>query len=182
MEVGAFMNARVRVFSSWLVVFCFLFATLHPDDALAFFDTDTLKTTGIIMGITFGVALVIVLVVGTVRDLKKDRDDDDDDVWSQSPVLRTLGYRPGDFPLLGKHPLPAHGPADGVLMGEDEIDLFLKAKDDGIRIQSPPHQLVLDPNGLGLGPAPNELTLSIPHTDQVRIRPAFSLWQAINQS
>jgi hypothetical protein len=180
MEVGAFMNARVRVFSSWLVVFCFLFATLHPDDALAFFDTDTLKTTGIIMGITFGVALVIVLVVGTVRDLKKDRNDDD--VWSQSPVLRTLGYRPGDFPLLGRPPLPAEGPADGVLVSADEIDLFLKAKDDGIRIESPPHRLVLDPHGLGLGPAPNELTLSIPRTDQVRIRPPFSLWQAIDQS
>jgi len=176
------MNARVRVFSAWLVVFCFLFATLSPEDAQAFFDTDTLKTTGIIMGITFGVALVVVLVVGTIRDLKKDRDQDDDDVWSQSPVLRTLGYRPGAFPFLEKTLLPAEGPPEKGLVSEEEIERFLKAKVNGIGLSKPPHGLVQDPHRFTLGCGPSELTLSNPPTNQDRTRPPFSLRQTNDQS
>jgi len=176
------MNARIRVSSAWLVVFCLLFATLYPDDALAFFDTDTLKTTGIIMGITFGVALVIVLVVGTIRDLKKNRDHDDDDVWSQSPVLRTLGYRPGAFPFLEKTLLPAEGPPQNGLASEEEIERFLKAKVDGIGFSKPPSWLAQDSRGFTLGCVPGELTLSCPPTDQDRIRPPFSLGQANDRS
>jgi hypothetical protein len=176
------MNARIRVFSAWLVVFCLLFATLYPDDALAFFDTDTLKTTGIIMGITFGVALVVVLVIGTIRDLKENRDEDDDDVWSQSPVLRTLGYRPGDFPFLGKTHCPAEGPAENDLVSEEEIERFLRAKVGGIGFSKPPCGPVQDPHGFTLGYGPSELTLSNPPTDQERNRPPFSLWQANDRS
>jgi len=176
------MNARVRLFSSWLVVFCFLFATLYSEDALASFDTDTLKTTGIIMGITFGVALVVVLVVGTIRDLKKNRDNDDDEVWSQSPVLRTLGYRPGDFPFWGKTPLPAEGPPENRLVSEDEIGLFLKAKVDGIGFKKPAYGPVQDPHGFTLGCMPAGFAISNqPHSSEGK-PPPFSLWQGNNRS
>ena len=180
------MNARIRVSSAWLVVFCLLFATLYPDDALAFFDTDTLtdtlKTTGIIMGITFGVALVVVLLVGTIRDLKKNPEEDDDDVWSQSPVLRTLGYRPGAFPFLEKTLLPAEGPPENGVVSEEEIERFLKAKVDGIGLSKPPSWLVQDSRGFTPGYVPSELTLSNPPTDQERIRPPFSLRRANDRS
>jgi hypothetical protein len=182
MEVRAFMNARVRSFSSWLVVLCFLFATLYPQDAPAFFDTDTLKTTGIIMGITFGVALVVVLVVGTMRDLKKDKDEDHDDVWSQSPVLRTLGYRPGDFPFSAETPLAAGGPLENGLVTEEEIERFLKARVDRIGLSKPPQRHIQDPHGFTLGWVPSKPTLSNPPAGQERILPPFSLRQANDRS
>jgi hypothetical protein len=99
------MTRGIRSCCGWCVIFCFLFGLLSPDPALGF-DTDTLKTAGIVSGITIGVALVVILVAGTMRDMKKDRrdEDEDDDVWSRSPLLRTLGYRPCDDPLLGPSP------------------------------------------------------------------------------
>jgi hypothetical protein len=176
------MSPRVRAFSSWLVLFCFLFATLHPEDALAFFDSDTLKTTGIIMGITFGVALVIVLVVGTIRDMKKNPDKDDDDVWSQSPIFRTLGYRPGEFPFLGKIPLPAEDPPENRLVSEEEIEGFLKARIDGIGFGKLPRALGQGSHGFTLGCVPSEVTLSYPPTDRGRIRPLVSRTQTNDRS
>jgi hypothetical protein len=176
------MNARISAFSSWLLVFCFLFATLYPQDAPAFIDTDTLKTTGIIMGITFGVALVVVLVVGTIRDLKKNRDQDDDDVWSQSPVLRTLGYRPGEFPFSAETPLAAGGPPENGLVTEEEIDRFLKARVDRIGLSKPHGRGLQDPRGFTLGWVPSKLTLSNPPAGQERIHPPFSLRQANDRS
>lgn len=95
------MARQIRFGCTWSVLVLFLFAILSPEEACAF-DTDTLKTAGIITGITVGVALVIVLVVGTVRDMKRDRDEEDEqekDVWSGNPVLRALGYRPLKGPL-----------------------------------------------------------------------------------
>jgi hypothetical protein len=176
------MNTRVRAFSSWLVVFCLLSATLSPGDAHAFFDTDTLKTTGIIMGITFGVALVVVLVVGTIRDLKKNPEEDDDDVWSQSPVLQTLGYRPGDFPFLGKTLLSAEGTPVNGLVGEEEIERFLKAKVDGIAFTKTPRGIAHNPEIFRLNYLPSDPTLSNPPADKDGIRPAFSLWLAGDRS
>lgn len=137
------MTERLRVFSSWLVVVCFLFVTLSPDDALAFFDTDTLKTTGIIIGITVGVALVIVLVVGTVRDLKKDKEQDDD-VWSRNPVIRTLGYRPGLLPPFGQAPAPP-GERAGRLVSQREIDAFLQGKVETMGFKRTPYRFPKDP-------------------------------------
>ena len=169
------MNARIRASSSWLVVFCLLFATLYPQDAPAFINTDTLKTTGIIMGITFGAALVVVLVVGTIRDLKKNRDQDDDDVWSESPVLRTLGYRPGDFPFSTETHLAAGGPPQNGPVTGEEIERFLKARIDRIGLRKAPRRLIQDPNGFTLGWVPSTPTLSNPLAGQERIHPPFSL-------
>lgn len=92
---------------AWAVVFLFLSSLLAPHEARCF-DTDALKTAGIVTGITVGVALVVVLVAGTVRDMKKDRgkERDEEDVWSGSPVLRTLGFRHWEHTLFGPPPQP----------------------------------------------------------------------------
>jgi hypothetical protein len=99
------MTRKVRSCCGWSILLCFFLSLLSPDPALCF-DTDTLKTAGIVSGITLGVALVVVLIAGTARDMKRDRrnEDEDDDVWTQSPVLRALGYRPLDDPLFGPQP------------------------------------------------------------------------------
>lgn len=96
---------------AWAALLLFLSSLLAPEEALGF-DTDALKTAGIVTGITVGVALVVVLVVGTVRDMKKDRgkERDEEDVWSRSPVLRTLGCRPWEHTLFGPPSQPERTP------------------------------------------------------------------------
>ena len=141
------MTRQVRLFCAWSVLFFFLFTLVSPDDALCF-DTDTLVTAAIISGVTLGVALIVVLIVGTVRDTKRDRgeDDEDDDVWSQSPVLRTLGYRPVDDPLFGRSPVHPDGLAD-----RQELEAFLEGKVDRVRFESR-HRLAGVPKGFSLSP------------------------------
>ena len=154
------MNEGLRSFSSWLVVVCFLFAVLAPDDALAFFDEDALKTTGIIMGITAGVALLIVLVVGTVRDLKKKKEPQEDDVWSRNPAVRTLGYRPGAFPWFGQAPTSSGASAEKGLVSQQEIDAFLQGKVDTMGFIRTPYRLAKNPPAFTLGCMPGGLDLS----------------------
>lgn len=156
------MNTRLRFSASWLVVVCFLFATVAPDDAQAFFDDDALKTTGIIMGITAGVALLVVLVVGTVRDLKKNKDPQEDEVWSRNPVIRTLGYRPGAFPWLGQAPAaPGDLPEKG-LVSQQEIDAFLQGKVEAMGFIRTPCRFAKPPPTFTLGCMPGEAALSNP--------------------
>ncbi len=96
---------------AWAALIFFLSSLLAPEEALSF-DTDALKTAGIVSGITLGVALIIVLVVGTVRDAKKDKRDEpeEEDVWSGSPVLKTLGFRHWEHPLFAPSPQPEEAP------------------------------------------------------------------------
>ena len=69
-------------FVSALLVFTLLFSFCVPSPGWAFLDfsTDALKSTGIIIGITAGVLLLVVLIVGTVRDVKGDKEDED--IWA----------------------------------------------------------------------------------------------------
>ncbi len=138
-----------------------------------------MKTPLIITGITFGVALLIVLVVGTVRDLKRDRgdEDEDDDVWSQSPVLKTLGYRHVDYSLFGRSPTHPEGLTDEGLAGRQEIEAFLDGKVDKVRFESPYGLVGPGPRPYRLGGVPTEFSLSHPAEGQERIPPAFSLWR-----
>lgn len=177
------MNRQVRSFYAWSVIFFFVFTLFSPDDALCF-DTDTLETTGIIMGITFGVALVIVLVVGTIRDLKgrPADDEEDDDVWSRHPVLRTLGYRPVYFPLLGEVPsLPEDLSKEGRGR-EMEIEAFLRGKVDAIGFGSPFDQSVQDPCPFTFGTVRGGLAFSNPATARTKSTPPFSIWRADDRS
>ena len=132
------MTRQVRSCCAWSVIFFVVFFLVSPDDALCF-DTDTLKTAGIVTGITIGVALLVVLIAGTVRDLKGDPgdEDEDDDVWSQSPVLRTLGYRPLDDPLFRRSSTPPEGLSQEGLAGIQEIEAFLEGKVDAVRFGCP---------------------------------------------
>lgn len=69
------MVKRFRPLYVCILIFCFSFSVLYPQQLWGFFDEDTLKTTGIIIGITFGVCLVVVLIAGTMKDLKGEPDD-----------------------------------------------------------------------------------------------------------
>ncbi len=174
------MTRQVRLCCAWSVLFFFLFTLFSPDDALCsdFFD-DYLKTPLIISGITIGVALIIVLVVGVVRDTKRDRgeEEEDDDVWSQSPVLRTLGYRHMDDPLLGRSPVHPEG-----LAGRQELEAFLEGKVDKVRFENPCGQSAPDPNRYRLGGVPTGFSLSYPATGREGTPPPFSLWRTRNRS
>jgi hypothetical protein len=177
------MNRQVRVFCVWSVLFFFLFALFSPNDAHCF-DTGTLETTGIIMGITFGVALVVVLVVGTIRDLKGRQADDeeDDDVWSQHPVLRTLGYRPIYLPMFSETPSLLEGLSEEALEDERKIEAFLQAKVDSIGSGSPFGRPMRSPCRFTFGTMPGELTFSSPATARTKGTPVISVWRADGRS
>jgi hypothetical protein len=174
------MTRQVRLCCAWSVLFFFLFTLFSPDDALCsdFFD-DYLKTPLIITGITIGVGLIIVLVVGVVRDTKKKRgkEDEDDDVWTQSPVLRTLGYRHVDYPLFGRSPVPPEGLTD-----RQELEAFLAGKVDRVRFESPYGQCARDPGRFRPGGIPTGFSLSYPAAGREGNPPPFSLWREGNRS
>jgi hypothetical protein len=111
-----------------------VFTLLCPDPALSF-DTDTLKTAGIITGITIGVALVVILVAGTMRDFRRDRgeEEEDDEVWSRSPVLRTLGYNYLDDPLFGPSSTLAEDPSRQGLAEREDLEAFLRGRGEPTR-------------------------------------------------
>ncbi len=167
------MTRQVRLCCAWSVLFFFLFTLFSPDDALCsdFFD-DYLKTPLIVSGITLGVALIIVLIVGTVRDTKRDRgeEDEDDDVWTQSPVLRTLGYRVMDDPLFG----PSSVNPDG-LAGRQELEAFLAGRVDRVRFENLYGQCAPDPRLFRLGGVPTAVSLSYPAAGRKGKPPPFSL-------
>ncbi len=138
LEDSGMMTPPFRMFCACSVLFFFLFTLCTPDDALCF-DTDTLKTAGIVTGITIGAALVIVLVAGTMRDLKGDRGDEeeDDEVWSRSPVLSSLGYNYLEDPLFGKPPAPAEAGPEERLADRRDLEAFLDARIEGFRSIEP---------------------------------------------
>ena len=175
------MKPRWHVFCIWLVVACFLFATAYPDDALAFFDEDTLKTTGIIIGITAGVALLVILVIGIARDMKKDRDKEED-VWSQSPVLRTLGYNPGAFPYLRDAPAKPGALCGEAMTRHREIDLLVPGKVDGIGRGKATCGLAQESSGTTFGTRPSGFSLSHPDAGLEGNSSPFSLRLAGNRS
>ena len=170
------MTRQVRLCCAWSVLFFFLFTLFSPDDALCsdFFD-DYLKTPLIITGITLGVALIVVLIVGVVRDTKRDRgeEDEDDDVWTQSPVLRTLGYRVMDDPLFGRSPAHPEG-----LAGRQELEAFLAGKVDRVRFESPYGECTPHPRRFRPGGVPTEFSLSYPAAGREGNPPPFSLYRS----
>ena len=172
------MTRQVRLCCAWSVLFFFLFTLFSPDDALCF-DSDTLVTAAIVSGITLGVALVVVLIVGTVRDTKRGRDKDgeNDDVWTRSPVLRTLGYRHLDDPLFGRSSIHPEGRAD-----RQKIEAFLEGKIDRISLESPYEPCAQHPRRFRPGDLPTGFSLAYPATDREGTPPPFSLWRTGNRS
>jgi hypothetical protein len=179
LEVKVGMTRQVRLSCAWSVLFFFLFTLFSPDDALCFDWEDNLKTAGIVAGITVGVALIIVLVVGVVRDTKRDRgeEDGDDDVWTQSPVLRTLGYRHMDDPLLGRSPVHPEG-----LAGRQELEAFLTGKVDRIRFENPLARFAPGPCRFGSGGMPTMFSLSYPSAGRKGEVPPFSLTRILQET
>ena len=168
------MTRQVRLCCAWSVLFFFLFTLFSPDDALCDFE-DNLVTAAIVSGITLGVGLIIVLIVGTVRDTKRDRgeEDEDDDVWTQSPVLRTLGYRVMDDPLFGRSPVHSEGVA-----ARQELEAFLAGKVDGVRFENPYGQYAADPRRFGPGGVPKAFSLFYPAAVRQGNPPPFSLYRS----
>ncbi len=165
------IGLKKNVRCTWLVLVLFLATFFSPPDAFSF-DTDALKTAGIITGATLGVALVVVLIIGVVRDTKGHGDDEegDDDVWSQAPALRTLGYKSTKDPLLGKRLAAPEGPSSQGRMDEQELEAFLRGKMDRVPPEDPwlryaPHRGRV------------EFSLSNPEADSEAKPPPFSLWQ-----
>ena len=66
-----------------------------PDPSWAFLDfsKDALKSTGIVIGITAGAILLVVLIAGTMKDIK-ERKGQDVDLWADIMDSRTLAYMP----------------------------------------------------------------------------------------
>ena len=168
------MSRQMRSCCTWPVLFFFLFTFLSPDDALGF-DTDTLKTAGIVTGITIGVALIVVLVAGTFRDAKrgKDKEGEDDDVWTRSPVLRTLGYRYLEDPLFGRAPDGREG-----LEGRQQIEAFLEGKTDKVCLERPCGSWAGATGHLRTGDVHTGFSLAYPGADREGNPPPFSLWRA----
>ncbi len=84
---------------STLVVFSLVCALLLPAPAqggFLDFGTDTLKSTGIIIGITAGVVLLVVLIAGTIKDIK-GTDEEEEDIWADLRKNRTLSHFPSLF-------------------------------------------------------------------------------------
>jgi hypothetical protein len=148
---------------------------LSPDDVLCIDWGDSLTTAGIVTGITVGVALIIVLVAGTVRDMKRDRreEDEDDDVWSQSPVLRTLGYRYLDDPLFGRSPVHPDG-----IAGRQELEAFLAGKIDRVPFGSPYGEGTPNARRFRPGGVPGAFSLSYPAFGREGKPPPFSLYRS----
>jgi hypothetical protein len=157
---------------AWTALFFFLCTLLTPHDALSF-DSDTLVTAAIVSGITIGVALIVVLVAGTFRDVKRgrDKDDEDDDVWTRSPVLRTLGYRYADNPLFS-----GSSPRLEGLEGRQEIEAFLAGRIDRIPSDGRQDPSSADPGCFRLGGESAAFSLSYPGEGGNEHPPPFSLW------
>jgi hypothetical protein len=80
---------------STIVIFSLLFQFVAPDiswGGIFEFDDldDTLKTTGIIIGITAGVVLLVVLIAGTIKDIKGG-DEEEVDIWADLRQDHSLG-------------------------------------------------------------------------------------------
>ncbi len=177
------MTRRIRLYAAWAAIFFFLFFLVAPDDALCF-DTDTLKTAGIVSGITLGVALIVVLIAGTVRDLKKDGGDEEeeDDVWSQSPVLRTLGYRPLHDSKLGAPPSARQGlPGEGFT-GIREIEAFRVGRKEPVRTGASSPLSMQDPAGPRWDDPLPEPALRRPAAGRKAQVPSFSLLRSGKES
>jgi hypothetical protein len=117
----------------------------------------------------------VVLIVGPIRDTKRNRgeEDEDDDVWSQSPALRTLGYKPMDDPLIGRRPIPPEGPA-----GRQVLEAFLAGKVDRVRFESPYGPCAPDPRRFMLGGLHTGFSLSYPAAGRERSPLPFSLYRS----
>jgi len=88
------MLFRSRVLALALSLFLFAsLATPHRSWGFLDFSEDALKTTGIIIGITAGVVLLVVLIAGTVRDIKGG-EEEEEDIWANLRENRTLSSFP----------------------------------------------------------------------------------------
>lgn len=115
------MENRIRSVSACLLIVSLLVTVLYPQDlwgGVFDFDEDTLKTTGIIIGITFGACLAIVLIAGTLKDLKGEPED----IFAHLPIQQPPGPWKDLLSLKRKDPDPlaclqGNDPRDVIAMG-----------------------------------------------------------------
>ena len=109
------MKNHLRFPSLHILAILLCLTMLFPSPGHAFWGQDSLETAAIVTGITLGACLLIVLVAGTMIELKGDPDD----VFSRLPIqppltLATVVYPPGGqgqgVPLSRDYPR-AGGPA-----------------------------------------------------------------------
>ena len=122
------MKRRTRRSSSLVVIVTFLIAITFPQNLQASSFEDSLKTAGIIMGITFGVALVVVLAAVLLGVFKGD----DYGYLSKAPIEEPLGFTFCDItfslwedlplmePLNAQEPVEYRG--DYLLIGGSYLD------------------------------------------------------------
>ena len=122
------MRHRARRSTALVAILSFLIAITFPQDLMASSFEDSLKTAGIIMGITFGVALVVVLAAAILGAFKGG----EYGYLSQAPTKEPLGFTFcditfslwQDFSLM--EPLTAQAPAkyteDSLLIGGPYLD------------------------------------------------------------
>jgi len=122
------MPCRARGFLSLVVIASFLMAITFPQNLHASSFEDSLKTAGIIMGITFGVALVVVLAAVALGVFKGD----DYGYLSQNPIEDPLEFTFcditfslwEDFKLMGSLTIqePVEYRGDHLLIGGNYLD------------------------------------------------------------
>lgn len=133
------MNNRTRSFWACALVVALSVTILFPDDLSAFWDKEHLKTAGIIAGISLGVGVAIILIAGTIYDLKKVSKKDS--AWFPDPdEIKLFAGAPsgsGGIYFEGTE-ISAGKPGPG-------IDLFTERTPREARLLMPPLSSLHDP-------------------------------------
>ncbi len=136
------MESRVRPLGLYALVVLLSLAVMIPPQAHAFWGEDSLKTAGIITGITVGACLLIVLVAGTMIELKGEPDDVFSRLPIQNPAIQLSDLtQPQEQPLYLSDPLPCLGSgnpslsnvsvpsASGPIASDDIVLLLADSRD-----------------------------------------------------
>lgn len=151
-----------------LVTFVLVGALAFPPDLWAFMDEDTLKISGIALGATLGVCLVVVLIAGTMKDLGGEEEEDDflarlplpeGAVEQGMSLLNGTAFRrkPGCSPALSgasslSLPLLPH-PDSGDVRGNAAPPRFPGYPDFGLKTEAIPGYAGLDDKPFPVLPA-----------------------------
>ncbi len=100
------MKHKNHSFLSYLLIIAFLSAVLFPEPIWASFEDDlwddtkeSLKITGIVVGAIIGIGLIIVLIAGTITEIKGD------DLFIQHPMENPGKFSHVLLPLIKKNPV-----------------------------------------------------------------------------
>jgi len=133
------MNSRTRSFWACALVVALLVTIGFPNNLHAFWDKEHLKTAGIIAGISLGVGVAIILISGTIYDLKKSRKKVSSWLPDPDAMKRFAGDPSGDGAVY------LEGTELTKRVAGPDIDLFTgRAPGEG-RLLMPPLAMLRDP-------------------------------------